>query len=114
MEFSYFNLFFTLGLVALINTSFCYGQEIDPLVAQCGGALEGDSGVLSYPELSQNITPGQICVWTVHLKTLQDFRISFTDFNVSSPNDTINCQNSGVQIYSLSNLAAGLDPEAYL
>jgi len=70
----------------------------------CGGTLnKADSNSLSYPGLPGiSLTPGETCVWTIHLETTREFRINFTDFDVIASNSS--CLDGAVRLYSLSNL----------
>lgn len=78
----------------------------------CGGTIESNSGSLTYPETGLTPSPGEVCVWTIHLEDLQDFRITLSNLNISSGNNSF-CSEAGLRLYSLTNLVSSPEPESY-
>jgi len=71
-----------------------------------------DSSSISYPGvLGESLIPGETCVWIIHLKTTRNFRIQFTDFDVSASNSSY--VDGGVRLYSPSNLVSPGKIEEY-
>jgi hypothetical protein len=74
----------------------------------CGGDHFGDEGSFTFAGGSP---PGTVCVWTIHLESTRDFRLSFE--NIGLIDGGYDCADGGVRIYSLSNLLDADKIEAY-
>lgn len=78
-------------------------------LAICGGTIESDFDTVSYSGVS--LTPGETCVWVIHLQTRMGFGFNFTEFDVRS--QYTDCRDGGVRIYALTNLAPPNEAQSY-
>lgn len=101
-----------LSCFFILSTLLSASALSQPKFVGCGGSIQANSGSLTYPEAGSTATPGEICTWIIHLQTLQDFRLTFDNFNITSENNA-NCSTSGIRLYSLTNLVFGPEPESY-
>jgi hypothetical protein len=79
---------------------------------QCGGTITADAESLIFPGDGDSILPGEVCVWTLHLETTNDFRFNFQQFNSSSSTGS-DCEGGGMRLYSISNLVPSDRIESY-
>lgn len=97
MKFIPLFLISALLAVQVASLSPNHDKKLAPLDT-CGGTVEADSGTISY----SFTTPGETCIWTVHLKEKTRFRYYFTTFDV--PGRDTNCTGASLGIYSLNNI----------
>ncbi|ODM89833.1 Cubilin [Orchesella cincta] len=81
--------------------------------SRCGATIEADSGTLSVPAVGQNIEPGSICIFTIHLQTKSNFRINISSLDISGGERDEDCSEAAVRIYSLTNLVPADRIESY-
>jgi hypothetical protein len=87
-------------------------DELDSKRTQCGGTVTADADSLIFPGEGDSILPGEVCVWTLHLETTNDFRFNFQQFNSSSSTGS-DCEGGGMRLYSISNLVPSDRIESY-
>jgi hypothetical protein len=80
--------------------------------SKCGGTVTADADSLIFPGEGDSILPGEVCVWTLHLETTNDFRINFQQFNSSSSTGS-DCQGGGMRLYSITNLVSSDRIQSY-
>jgi hypothetical protein len=78
----------------------------------CGGTIIADADSLIFPGEGDSILPGEVCVWTLHLESTNDFRFNFQQFDSSSSTGS-DCEGGGMRLYSISNLAPSDRIESY-
>lgn len=91
-----------LFIAFLLIFSFAQATEIlkgEDTFAICGGAIESDSDTLIFQK--SPLTPGEICVWTIHLTSQVAFGLNFSTFDVKSR--FLDCTDGGLRIYALNN-----------
>ncbi|ODM89835.1 Ovochymase-2 [Orchesella cincta] len=81
--------------------------------SRCGATIEADSGTLAVPAIGQNILPGSICIFTIHLQTKTNFRINISSLDISGGERDEDCSEAAVRIYSLTNLVPSDSIESY-
>ncbi|ODM89831.1 CUB and sushi domain-containing protein 1, partial [Orchesella cincta] len=87
-------------------------EEIDQ-ESRCGATIEADAGTLVVPAVGQNIQPGSICIFTIHLQTKSNFRFNISSLDVSGEERDEDCSQAAVRIYSLTNLVPADRVESY-
>ncbi|CAL8112172.1 unnamed protein product [Orchesella dallaii] len=80
---------------------------------RCGATIEADSGTLTVPSVGQNIEPGSICIYTIHLQTRSNFRFNISSLNVTGGERDEDCSDAAVRIYALTNLVPAESVESY-
>ncbi|CAL8083977.1 unnamed protein product [Orchesella dallaii] len=96
--------------VSLLNSEFL--PEIDQ-ETRCGATIEADAGTLVVPNVGQNIEPGSICIFTIHLQSTNNFRLNISNLDVSGDERDEDCSDAAVRIYSLTNLVPSDNGENY-
>ncbi|CAL8112176.1 unnamed protein product [Orchesella dallaii] len=83
---------------------------------RCGATIEADFGTLTVPSSGQSISPGSICIFTIHLQTTNIFQLNITSLDVTGdeiPGQDEDCSEAAVRIYSLTNLIPSDRVESY-
>ncbi|CAL8112168.1 unnamed protein product [Orchesella dallaii] len=80
---------------------------------RCGATIEADAGTLTVPSVGQNIEPGSICIYTIHLQTRSNFRFNISSLNVTGGERDEDCSDAAVRIYALTNLVPAESVESY-
>jgi hypothetical protein len=108
-SFTFLQVVLTLALALQVEGS----DESDTSKrTQCGGTLTADADSLIFPGEGDSILPGEVCVWTLHLESTNDFRFNFQQFNSSSSTGS-DCEGGGMRLYSISNLVPSDRIESY-
>jgi len=97
-------LIIQLAWSLLVSCSVGDKSEISPKRAECGEAIISDTGAIDYPGITgENLYPGEICAWTIHLNSTKDFRFHFQKFDLRSTSPNFDCSDVGIRFYSLEN-----------
>jgi hypothetical protein len=107
-SFTFLQVVLTLALAILVEGS----DELESKRSQCGGSVTADADSLIFPGKGDSILPGEVCVWTLHLESTNDFRFNFQQFNSSSSTGS-DCEGGGMRLYSISNLEPSDRIESY-